>query len=221
MTATGLRPTSRGWDNPRRAIVICGVALGLLSYQVAQGHLKLLDQQSAQWVRAWQSPAFDGLMRALTFFGSSVWALAILAALASLAWRRGRRPEVLTFGGAFLLGLFIEGALRLWVAQWRPDTAAIPPALGLIGRMHLAGFPSGHAFRSAFLFGWLGWELVAWRSRLAGIGQGLCVAMIGLVGISRVYLNRHWATDVLGGWLVACVVLSIAKSWQTTLKSDG
>ena len=206
--------------SPKRAIVIWGAALGLLASQVAQGHLKLLDGQMAQWVRAWQSPVLDGLMRALTFFGSSVWALAILAALASLAWRRGRWPEALTLGGAFLLGLLIESALRLCVSQWRPDTAAVPPALGLIGRMHLAGFPSGHAFRSAFLFGWLGRELVAWRSRLAGIGQGLCVTMIGLVGISRVYLNRHWATDVLGGWLVALLALSIARSWQTALKSD-
>ena len=206
--------------SPKRAIVIWGAALGLLASQVAQGHLKLLDGQMAQWVRAWQSPVLDGLMRALTFFGSSVWALAILAALASLAWRRGRWPEVLTLGGAFLLGLLIESALRLCVSQWRPDTVAVPPALGLIARSHLAGFPSGHAFRSAFLFGWLGRELVAWRSRLAGIGQGLCVTMIGLVGISRVYLNRHWATDVLGGWLVALLALSIARSWQTALKSD-
>lgn len=205
--------------NPKRAIVIWGAALGLLASQVAQGHLTLLDGQMAQWVRAWQSPAFDGLMRALTFFGSSVWALAILAALASLAWRRGRWPKALTLGGAFLLGLLIEGALRLWVSQWRPDTVVVPPALDLIGRMHLAGFPSGHAFRSAFVFGWVSKELESINARWVGSAQILCGVMIALVGASRVYLNRHWATDVLGSWLVALLVLSIAKSWQTALKS--
>ncbi len=203
--------------SPKRVIVIWGVALGLLSYQVAQGHLKLLDQSVAQWVRAWQSPALDGPMHALTLFGSSVWAGVALAVLMSLAWRRGRRPEVLMLGGALLLGVLIESALRLFVPQWRPDTTVVPPGLGLLGRVHLTGFPSGHAFCSAVLFGWLGRELAAWRSRLAGIGQGLCVAMIGLVGVSRLYLNRHWATDVLGGWLVALLVFSVAAAWQQVM----
>lgn len=201
-------------QSPKRAIVIWGVALGLLTFQVAQGHLKLLDQSVAQWVRTWQSHTFDGPMQAVTWFGGSAWAVAALAALASLAWRRGRRPEALMLGGAFLLGILIEGALRLFVPQWRPGTAGVLPEATLLTRVHLAAFPSGHAFRSAFLFGWCGRELAAWRSRLAGIGQGLCVAMIGLVGISRLYLNRHWATDVVGGWLVALLALSVAAAWR-------
>ena len=193
--------------------------MGLLASQVAQGHLKLLDGQMAQWVRAWQSPVLDGLMRALTFFGSSVWALAILAALASLAWRRGRWPEVLTLGGAFLLGLLIESALRLWVPQWRPDTTLVPIYADPLTRFHLTGFPSGHAFRAAFVFGWVGQKLESVNARWAGSAKILCGVMIALVGVSRLYLNRHWATDVLGSWLVALLVLSIAKSWQTALKS--
>ena len=203
--------------NPRRAVVIWGVALGLLSCQVAQGRLRPWDQQRAQWVRSWRSPALDGPMRAVTWFGGSVWALAALAALVSAVWRRGRGPEALTLVVAFLFGVLIETALRLFIPQWRPDTAAVPPGLGLVDRARLAGFPSGHAFRSAFLFGWLGQEFRAWRGRLAGIAQGLCVAMIGLVGISRLYLNRHWATDVLGGWLVALLVLSVAAAWRQSL----
>ena len=124
---------------------------------------------------------------------------------------------MLILGGAFLMGMLVEGALRLIVPQWRPWTAGVLPEANLLTRVHLAAFPSGHAFRSAFLFGWLGWELAAWRSRLAGIGQGLCVAMIGLVGVSRLYLNRHWATDVLGGWLVALLMLSVAAAWRQVM----
>ena len=183
------------------------IALGALSFVVTQGWLVPLDHLIAGWVAALRSPALDGPMHAMTWFGGSVWTIVGLAGLSYLAWRRGGQASALLMSGTFLIGAVMEIVLRLWVSQWRPDTMAIPEPLDPFTRFELAGFPSGHAFRSAFIFGWLAVGARGWR-------RPLCLVMIALVGFTRVYLNRHWATDVVGSWLVVLMTLAMARCWE-------
>jgi undecaprenyl-diphosphatase len=65
-------------------------------------------------------------------------------------------------------------------------------------------FPSGHAGISAIVFLTLGALLAGTRVRLVERTFILTMAalMTLLVGISRVALGVHWATDVLAGWAI-------------------
>jgi undecaprenyl-diphosphatase len=64
-------------------------------------------------------------------------------------------------------------------------------------------YPSGHS-AGCIVFGgilaYFAWQ--HWQSRrsraLVGVGMG---AVAGVVGFDRLYLNVHWFSDVLGGWL--------------------
>lgn len=73
-------------------------------------------------------------------------------------------------------------------------------------------FPSGHAFAAMVFFGYL-IHLSFRHFRLHGL-QILATlfgaAMIFLVGSSRVYLNVHWLTDVVGGWIAGFAWLLIS-----------
>ena len=184
-------------------------ALAACSVAVACGWLAPLDQQIAGWVAALRSPMLDGPMRVLTWFGGSGWTVLGLLGLGWLAWRRGGQASARLMAAAFLVGAVMEIVLRFWVSQWRPDTMAVPGSLDPFTHFELAGFPSGHAFRSAFIFGWLAVEARG-RPR-AGLVRVLCLVMTALVGFTRVYLNRHWATDVAGAWLVVLVTLAASK----------
>jgi undecaprenyl-diphosphatase len=67
-----------------------------------------------------------------------------------------------------------------------------------------ASFPSGHAMMSAVVFLTLGVLAArfAERKRLKVLALGSAVFLSLLVGISRIYLGVHWASDVLAGWSV-------------------
>lgn len=200
--------------DPRRAFVRWVVVLALLSYAVAQGALVPLDRLIAGWIVTLRSPWLGGPMRAVTLLGSSAWTAIGLLGLSMLAWRRRGMAGVSILLGAFVVGGAIEVALRLSVNHWRPDAVMIPPHPDLLRRLQLASFPSGHAFRAGFVWGWLARELGGVETRWSLPGRLLCLVVIGAVGLSRLSLNRHWASDIVGAWLVVFVVLAMSRLWE-------
>lgn len=70
----------------------------------------------------------------------------------------------------------------------------------LIGASHLST-PSGHA-QSSTVF----WGFIALKSRRL-IMWIICITIIILVGLSRIYLGVHWFGDVLTGWLFGILIL--------------
>ncbi|MBI3312351.1 MAG: phosphatase PAP2 family protein, partial [Candidatus Omnitrophica bacterium] len=215
MSQIPIKITSRA--EPRSALWVWAVAFGLLTYQVARGHTVRFDHAIAQWVAALRSPALDGPMKFATQFGSLNWAVCGLLGVSLWAWRREEtRASLPTFLAAFLIGMVMETVLKLTVPHWRPSVTTLPASMNAAMHLRLAGFPSGHAFYSACVFGWLASacsSMKRWWARWFSLG---CVALIGLVGFTRLYLNRHWASDVLGSWLLTLLVLSIARYWERT-----
>jgi len=177
-----------------------------------------MDRGVSAWVETVRTPAGDAAARTLTFFGSTSWTLAAVTVMGAWWWRRGRRGTLVAFLTAGAVGLAIQTVLRLVVGQWRPDVGMVPAPSDLLARYDLAGFTSGHGLRAALLYGWWGRALWgrrttpsagrAWWAMAGALGCGL---MILAVGATRVYLRRHWASDVLGAWLVALVALSFAR----------
>jgi undecaprenyl-diphosphatase len=75
-------------------------------------------------------------------------------------------------------------------------------------------FPSGHSLESAAVYGALG-LLTARRLRRRAARAGAAAGgflLAALVGVSRVYLGVHYATDVLAGW-AAGTALALAAWW--------
>jgi membrane protein DedA with SNARE-associated domain/membrane-associated phospholipid phosphatase len=81
---------------------------------------------------------------------------------------------------------------------------------------HGYSFPSGHAFSAMTIYGfliYLTWKMCSTKL-LRTIIVSAFTLLIFLIGISRIYLNVHYLTDVLGGyasglaWLVFCIIMA-------------
>ena len=112
-------------------------------------------------------------------------------------WLRERRG--LPIAGTVMIAP--ATALVLFLSIKRLYRRKRPPG-GLVRGEGTYSFPSGHSAASAAVFGTLAYVL--WREEmLSGVAAcALSIAPPLLIGTSRVYLDVHYATDVLGGWSV-------------------
>lgn len=158
------------------------------------------------------------IAKVITALGSGpVVGLLTLACAAALAARRRWAEFGVLVVGSLLISL---GIAEIKAAVDRPR-----PGGGLIDVAGSA-YPSGHAAHSVF-YVWLALTIVL-RLR-PGMARATAVVLSGLaltvlVGLSRVYLNVHYLSDVSGGWalgaasfsLCALVALVVTQVRQTS-----
>lgn len=116
-----------------------------------------------------------------------------------------------------------DTALKRLFDRPRPVALAGQPGfepIRVLAPVEGASFPSGHAAYYTAAFGFLVWF---GQRRIARRGPRLAVvlpaaALISLVGISRVYLGAHWASDVAAGYLLGWIWLRgvQASGWADT-----
>src|SRR5581483_1693245 len=84
----------------------------------------------------------------------------------------------------------------------------VRPSLWTAATLHSYSFPSGHAMAAVAIYGMA--AVVAGRLwPRAARGAGIAMPILALmIGISRVYLGLHWATDVLAGFAAGAFILS-------------
>lgn len=167
-------------------------------------------------VFAHESTSFDGAVQAWILAHQHPWAVRLFFWITTLGGITGM--GVVAAGGAAFLwykhrrrvaaGVLVAPVVANTVFNVVKRIYARPRPLGLGGPVDSSySFPSGHATESAAVCCTLAYVL--WRERLIGGRLALALAIVPplLIGGSRLYLNVHWATDVIGGW---CAGLFIA-----------
>ncbi|HET9893830.1 MAG TPA: phosphatase PAP2 family protein [Streptosporangiaceae bacterium] len=157
------------------------------------------------------------VVKAVTTLGSSaVLAGVVAAAAVFLAIRRRWRLLAylaVTAAGAFVLDLVAKAA----VGRLRPVVAH--PVAHALGK----SFPSGHALHSIVCYGAvLLVFLPAARGRLRPAIICLVAAVVALIGLSRITLGVHFASDVLAGWAIGITWLAVtATAFELTRLASG
>lgn len=205
------------------ALLAAGLAIvpgGLLALLVRSrwSPLRGLDQAVDNSLHGY-AVAHPGLVRFLdavsTFGAPNVWrALVVLGAL--LLIRRAPRLAIwmaVTLVGEALLDVGIKTAVDRLRPSF-PDPVAVAPG---------KSFPSGHAMGSFVLVGVLVLvvlPLLPRRARWPVVALG--VAVVVLIGFSRLGLGVHYPSDVVGGWVIGAAWLAgTVAAFQTWRREAG
>ncbi|MFE2354258.1 phosphatase PAP2 family protein [Streptomyces parvulus] len=187
------------------ALAACS-ALLLTLVAVEWGPLIRLDDDIATTTHRWavDEPGVTQVMRVLTDWVWDTWTMRLLCAVVVLwLWfRRGDRWTAVWLGAACLLGSLLQQVLKAAVDRPRP---VWPDP---VDSAHYAAFPSGHAMTATFVCGLLVWLVHHYGASPALRRAAWAVAVVSVagVGVTRVWLGVHWATDVAGGWLLGILV---------------
>lgn len=192
-------------------IILIGAAFISVSLFLLMAKLVFLDQNQTLDVAAFAfarnhtSPAFTAFMQFITFFASRDFLVYGSLSLAFIfyffknhRWYAIKIP-IIAAGSSLL-----NQALKFWFNRPRPETAFY----------HQSGFsfPSGHAMIGGAFYGlfiylvWANVRSIFWRWLLT---LGLSCWIL-LIGYSRVYLNVHYASDVIAGWSAGFIFLIIS-----------
>ena len=180
-----------------------------LSGDLLYHELATFDRVTGEFIRGFTTPNLTRVAIIMTNLGSAYVEIGLMLAVGALLLFRLKHTwetvlMAISLSGAWLLNTILKGLFH----RARPDIVHLVKAGGY-------SFPSGHAMVAAAFYGVIGyllWLNLRNRSKPSWYVVLFTFALILAIGISRVYLGVHFASDVIAGyvvggvWATACIV---------------
>jgi undecaprenyl-diphosphatase len=201
----------RTWVVPLAVSLLSLATVWRLGAVVGERPAAGLDLAVQREVLTHQAPLVQQAARLVTVAGGITATRLIALLAAALPWRRtGWRAAACILAAPFAAELICDAAKRM-------HARARPLGLGQ-GVDPTWAYPSAHAAVSAAAC-----AVIAHVCRREGVlspagATALALGVPALVGASRVLLNVHWTTDVVGGWFTG---LAVAALLVAALRADA
>ena len=178
--------------------IISIFVFGYIAHEIVGENETAFDEKAFHFFAGFNSPGFITINRILTFFGASYFSISAYIILLTILFLSGRKTDGINIAIIAVTSTALMFGLKEFFHRKRPD-------LPLIRTLDNFSFPSGHAL-SSFIFCsvlvylvWKGGLHIAWKWVLSVLLMLFSIC----IGISRIVLRYHYASDVLAGFCLA------------------
>jgi undecaprenyl-diphosphatase len=168
-----------------------------------------------------QNPWLVGLMTAVSYIGYQDWlSIGLVVIAAVILWLVDLRLEAVMVAVVYAVSGLLNAVIKVLVNRPRPSASVVDVFRVATGE----SFPSGHVMSYVafwgllFTFGIILFDRWRWWRIALLVVSAFFVVM---VGPSRIYLGAHWASDVLGAYLIEAALLGIALLIYLQLDQRG
>jgi undecaprenyl-diphosphatase len=173
--------------------------------EIVLEHENGFDQRISNALSSFVSPFMTRLMEAVTFLGSSYFLFPAYVVLIVYYLFRKNLKMILDIA---MIGLSSTGILHLFKEIFKRHRPLDP----LIRNVTGFSFPSGHSFSSFTFFGLL--IYILWKTEIKKLWKIVLSAVLFLcasaIAFSRVYLRVHYPSDVIAGFCLSVIWLTLA-----------
>ena len=171
------------------------IIFGIIAYFVINHQTGDFDSFVYNMVTFFKTDYFTGFYKFITFFASEV--MILLVSLVLIIAFKNKKYGAFALLNAISI-LILNILLKLIFMRDRPYDLMIITESGY-------SFPSGHAMASLGFYGFIIYLLWHFNitKRMKILFSIMLSILILLIGMSRIYLGVHYASDVLAGYMVS------------------
>lgn len=168
--------------------------------------LSVFDNTIYGPVSGFISAGMTRIMIFITFWGSetAVTILTLMILLFTLMFKKKKYLiYALLITVNIIIGALLNYILKQLFQRQRPDLLKLVEISGY-------SFPSGHSMSSAIFYGFIIFLCLRYAKHWSKyIAAAILSLLVFMIGISRIYLGVHYASDVLGGFSIGLVWLAL------------
>ncbi len=148
------------------------------------------------------------IYKIFTFLGSTTFIIFLAVFFFVLFLILKKKNYSFIVASSIIISTIVNNVIKIIIRRARPTVLALVTETSY-------SFPSGHTMASVTMYGILCYLVL--RSNLdkkLKITLSIILGIIPfLVGFSRIYLGAHFATDIIGGFLLSTILLLIITSY--------